>query len=257
MDRDFLIIILILMIFYLLREYYRIREKELREKQKNDPYKKNYKLNYKKDSYSVILRGQTENVRYYLFDTIILRKELKSIYQRLIKNNLWLNEPFHSKLFELLLILNSNSFMIPDPNSRIITMYYNGKTSKSFQVFSTIDVIDFVIEDTTFKINTFSKHDAQNITLAIFIIAIEKSLHYKSKIDSKNIIDKLLKEYKCKEYVYCIINLIKDENTTLDFVNDSFNIAIYLCKTYPYNTSEIKKEYKLDLKLPKRRLEQI
>lgn len=252
MGRDFLIIILILIIFYLLREYYRITEKELREKQK-----KNSKSNYKKNSYSIILRSQTENVRYYLFDTIILRKELKSIYQRLIKNNLWLNEPFHSKLFELLLILNTNSFMIPDPNSRIITMYYNGKTSKSFQVFSTIDVIDFVIEDTTFEINTFSKYEAQNITLAIFIIAIEKSLHYKSKIDSKNIIDKLLKEYKYKEYVYSIINLIKDENTTLDFVNDSFNIAIYLCKTYPYNTSEIKKEYKLDLKLPKKRLEQI
>ena len=40
------------------------------------------------------------------------------IYELVIHDNLWINEPFHSKFYEFCMIINDNDFMIIDPSSK-------------------------------------------------------------------------------------------------------------------------------------------
>ena len=84
---------------------------------------------------------QTHNIKYWLYNpSYSLRTYgLIGLYNDLIIKNLWINEPFHSKFYEILMVLDKNEFMIADPHSRVITMNVRGKdnqlsTSKSFQV---------------------------------------------------------------------------------------------------------------------------
>lgn len=128
---------------------------------------------------------QTHKVKYWLYNPAygLITYGLIGLYNELVVKNLWINEPFHSKFYEILMVLDKNEFMIIDPHSRVITMNVRGRdnkvsTSKSFQVFATKDIIEATLQNAMSDIVRFNKHDAQHIVLAICVIALEQSLHY-------------------------------------------------------------------------------
>ena len=176
--------------------------------------------------------------------------------------NLWINEPFHSKFYEILMVLDKNEFMIADPHSRVITMNVRGKdnqlsTSKSFQVFATRDIVVATFSNAMSDIVRFDKHDAQNIAIAMCVIALEQSLHYQSNEVSLDTIKTILNDYEFTEDVYNISNLVKEADEQLQFVANAFKMAFQTSSTYAYNDSEVPKALQLPTKLPQKVLKEV
>ena len=74
-----------------------------------------YKLNTHEVQYSLY---------YPIYDGLV---DFISIYELVVHNNLWINEPFHTKFYEFCMIINDNDFMIIDPSSKVITMNIRDK----------------------------------------------------------------------------------------------------------------------------------
>lgn len=216
----------------------------------------------KQELFEKSILGQKEAIKYYLFNTDLLRYNLVYLYKDIICDLLWINEPFHTKFYEFLMLINDNNFMIIDKNSEVITMnirnkYNKMQTSKSYQVFSTKDVLIFVINQTINHLARLNKYDAQNILLAIFVFALEQSVHYISRDIAINTINELLKSYPYNDNIIDISKSIKDENSNLKFVSSAFNLAFSKLNTLPYNDSEIKKPLEFPPKLPQKFLQKI
>lgn len=205
---------------------------------------------------------QTHKVKYQLYNPNRDLRELNLLYKLVVHKHYWINEPFHTKFYKILLILDKNDFMILDPNSKVLTINLrdeNNKTStsKSYQVYSTSDIIKVVIPEVMGDITIFNKKDAQNILIAIFILALEKSVHYLSKDAPINTIKVLLGEYKHSDSVKHIISLIKEKNSQLVFVIDAFKEAFRTTQTLPYNDTEIPQQLQIPEKLPVKFLQEI
>lgn len=207
---------------------------------------------------------QTHNIKYWLYNPFYSLRTygLIGLYNNLVVKNLWINEPFHTKFYEILMVLDKNEFMIIDSNSKVITMNVRGKdnkvtTSKSFQVFATRDIVEITLKRSICDIIRFYKHDAQNIIIAICILILEQSLHYRSNEASKTIIKSLLRDYVHTEDIQYIIALLKRKDEKLKFVYDAFQIAFETTQTSAYNDSEIPKPIQLPIKLPKKFLKEI
>ena len=216
----------------------------------------------KQELFEKSILGQKEAIKYYLFNTDLLRYNLVYLYKDIICDLLWINEPFHTKFYEFLMLINDNNFMIIDKNSEVMTMnirdkYNKMQTSKSYQVFSTKDVLIFVINQTINHLARLNKYDAQNILLAIFVFALEQSVHYISRDIAINTINELLKSYPYNDNIIDISKSIKDENINLKFVSSAFNLAFSKLNTLPYNDSEIKKPLEFPPKLPQKFLQKI
>ena len=216
----------------------------------------------KQELFEKSILGQKEAIKYYLFNTDLLRYNLVYLYKDIICDLLWINEPFHTKFYEFLMLINDNNFMIIDKNSEVMTMnirdkYNKMQTSKSYQVFSTKDVLIFVINQTINHLARLNKYDAQNILLAIFVFALEQSVHYISRDIAINTINELLKSYPYNDNIIDISKSIKDENSNLKFVSSAFNLAFSKLNTLPYNDSEIKKPLEFPPKLPQKFLQKI
>ena len=206
---------------------------------------------------------QTHHVKYWLYNYCDLESySLRYLYHEIVVKNLWINEPFHSKFYEILMVLDKNEFMMIDPHSRVITMNVRGKdnkvsTSKSFQVFATRDIIEATLQNALSDIVRFNKHDAQHIVLAICVIALEQSLHYQSYEVSLDTVKTILKDYEFTEDIYHIITLLKVKNEQLKFVNKAFQMAFETTQTEAYNDSEVSKPLQLPTKLPQKVLQEV
>lgn len=202
----------------------------------------------------------TDKVKYKLFSSSNLLSELSYLYKTIICDNIWINEPFHSKFYEILLTLNKNNFMIIDPHANVFTLNVrdeNNKVqiSKTYQVFKTNDVINFVIRNCIDDIIVrYNKKDAQNIILAIFLFTLKESTHYLNKYIVMKLIDELSKNYKYNEQVNYILDLIKENSENLSFILDSFEKAFLTLKTYPYNSLESIEKIQFIKKLPNKML---
>ncbi|MBP6497826.1 MAG: hypothetical protein KA253_04035 [Campylobacteraceae bacterium] len=210
-----------------------------------------------------IFELQTHHVKYWLYNYCDLESySLRYLYHDIVVKNLWINEPFHSKFYEILMVLDKNEFMMIDPHSRVITMNVRGKdnkvsTSKSFQVFATRDIIEATLQNAMSDIVRFNKHDAQHIVLAICVIALEQSLHYQSHGVSLDTVKTILKDYEFTEDIYHITSLLEGQNEQLKFVNKAFQIAFETTQTEAYNDSEISKPLQLPTKLPQKVLQEV
>lgn len=169
-------------------------------------------------------------------------KEIYAIYKLIFNQKIYLNEPFHTKFYNFLLIIDKNDFLIVDKNSRIITLNVRNikneeETSKAYQVFSTKEVIVSVINKSFDGLNNYNQETRQALLISIVKIAFNYSFHYdESEKDFKELIDPLLYNYEIKELVQKIINSIKDEEDYL-FILDSFYFTFRNLKTYPYEIS--------------------
>lgn len=206
---------------------------------------------------------QTDKVKYWLYSSSFKNlHELRFLYGLVVHQNLWINEPFHSKFYELLIIFDKNDFMIIDPNSKVITMNIRDKhnktqASKSYQVYSTRDLIKFIIPECMKNIKRFNKIDAENILIAIFIFALGKSVHYLSSKVPKNTINELLTNYAYYEDIKYIVGLIEEKDSQLYFITEAFYEALSVVSTLPYNDSEVPKSLQIPRKLPEKSLQEI
>ena len=205
----------------------------------------------------------THKVRYALYNPSSEGlHELRAIYKLVVHDNLWINEPFHTKFYEFLMLINDNDFMIIDPYSKVITMnvrdkYNKVQTSKSYQVYSTKDIIKHMISYCMEDIAKFNKKDAQNLLMSIFILSLKQSVHYLSKDVPQNIIDRILKDYKEAPEIENIIQMIKDKNEQLHFMQQSLYNAFSVVDTFPYNDSEVPKALEIRKELPQKLLQSI
>lgn len=203
----------------------------------------------------------THRVRLTLFDARSDLYKLVYLYELVIVKNYWINEPFYSKFYELLIMFEKNNFMIIDQNAKVITMNIrdsNNKvqTSRAFEVYSSRDIVESIITISMQNILQFKQQDAQNIALAICIFILEKSVHYLSTEVPRVVINNLLCDYKSVNNVTIIVELIKEKNDLMKFVYDAFEQAQNRATRYPYNDSEVPRQLHLPQKLPQKFLQE-
>lgn len=235
------------------------------ESQNLDPLQeqKNQDSKVEESNQEPIYQLQTHKVKYWLYNYCALESySLRYLYHKLVVTNLWINEPFHSKFYEILIVLDKNEFMIIDPNSRVITMNVRGEnnqltTSRSFQVFATRDIIDATVRNAMSEIVRFNQYDAQHIVIAICALALEQSLHYQSHEVALDIIKNVLKDYEHTEDIHSISTLLKEADEQLQFVNKAFQMAFETTQTEAYNDSEVSKPLQLPIKLPQKILKEV
>jgi hypothetical protein len=208
-----------------------------------------------------IYRLQTHTIRYWLYRNG-LSHIINGLYQDVVVSNLWINEPFHSKLYEILFLLDRNEFMIPDPTSKVFTLHMKNnkgevETSKSYQVFSTQKILESVLSQTITSIIKYPKTDAQNIVISICIIVIEQSIHYRSQENSKKVLKHILHDYEHIAKVKHIIDLINIGNSSFKFIQTAFTEAFNYVETEPYNDSQTLPVLQIVHKLPQKILREI
>lgn len=206
-----------------------------------------------------IYQLQTHKVKYLIYDySKNLTYEFTDLYVNIILNNLWINEPFHSIFYKLLILFDKDEFIIKDKNSKVLTLNTRDKysntmiVSKSYQVFSSKKILKITLLKALNEIIKFRKDDAQNIILAICIITLQKSLHFSNGKISNDFVDKLL-----TTNIKDIISMIEKKHHQLLFVEDSFLFAFLNTRTEPYNDSEELSFVKIPTNLPKKVLTQI
>jgi len=210
-----------------------------------------------------LYRLQTHKIKYQVYDAYYdLESTLKNFYREVVLENLWINEPFHSVFYKILLLLDKNELMIIDPNSKVLTLNIRDKynkitTSKSYQVFSTRDIVKTTIRKALDDISRFNKSDAQKITLAICVIALKKSVHYISKEIPNTLIQELLRGYQDIDDINHIIDLINQRHYKLLFVEETFKYAFTNTGTEPYNDSIKPTPLHIPSKLPQKVLQHI
>lgn len=203
---------------------------------------------------------QTHKVKYWLYDSSVLRYSLEKLYKEVAHKNLWINEPFHSKFYELLLLLSRNEFMIIDKNSKVITMNVRDennkiKVSNAYQVFSTNEIIQYIINKCIKKIKTFNEKDANNIILSTIIMVLSKSVYCLSYDLSKGIVNNIIDTYEFSKDIEYLLKLLEDKDSRLFFILEAFDEAFIFIDTYPYNDIEIKQQFQesqLFQELPKK-----
>jgi hypothetical protein len=206
---------------------------------------------------------QTHKTKYWLYNSYQdLTSGFRLLYEKVVHTNLWIEEPFHSKFYETLIVLDINEFMIVDPNSKVLTLHVRNKNnemtvSNAYQVYSTKEIVETTISDVMNDVVSNTKHDAQNIVLAICILALEQSVHYQSNEVSEYTINDLVRDYKYANEVQAVISLIKYKNEKLMFVQNAFKEAFKTTATEAYNDSEVPKPLLLPKKLPQKFLQEI
>ena len=207
---------------------------------------------------------QTHKIKYHVYSMSKLQDYgCKDLYSTFVLDGLWMNEPFHTTFYKILLLLDKNDLMIIDPNSEVLILNIRDRhtnkmiISKSYKVFSTKDIINATLIEVMKSILRFQKYDAQNILLAICAIALQDSIHYIFKDEFKNTIEDLFKDYKYEDVVRAMIDLIKEKNEKLLFVDNAFKEAFLSTQSEPYNDSVEPLLSQLPSKLPQKILQHI
>lgn len=220
---------------------------------KNPPSRE--KPNKKTKQVAPVNNLQTEKIKYSLYKHYEdLRSNINLLYPKIIISNLWINEPFHTKFYNFLLVFDQNEFMIRDLNSKtfLINCRNNDlvtKKTESYQVFAAAEILEILLEKTITEILKFGRDTAQNIVIAICILILDKSTHYQSKNITKNTIEVFLKMYLYRNDVERILHLIKENDDKFKFIQIALKEAFNNTDTYPYNTSELEKSLFLELQI--------
>lgn len=207
--------------------------------------------------------AQYEKIKYWLYDSLKdLDSVYRTIYRDIVVKNLWIDEPFHTKFYEVLLLLSKNDFMIKDKDSNTIVMNIRDENeivqiSNSYSVFSTNEILSSTFEETRDKIKSFNDNDAKNILFAMLVIVCSKSQFFNDKEVPFTLIMKALEDYKQIDKVLYIVKLIEQGDKKVAFVKKAYDLAIRLAKTYPYNDSITPQQLQICHKLPKKILRNI
>ena len=269
---DILMIITFIFLFYCFYKMYKLHQNNKKIVEKKEHLQK---INYLHNLQQKLINEEIEeeSTRVYTLNTHEVQYSLYypiydglvdfiSIYELVVHNNLWINEPFHSKFYEFCMIINDNDFMIIDPSSKVITMnirdkYNKVQTSKSYQVYSSKEIIKNVIRYCITDIKSYNKIEAQNLLMSIFVIVLKQSVHYLSHEVPQNIIDKVLEEYEYAQTIKDTVLLIEGKDSQFYFIQESIYNAFTMVETFPYNDSEVPKTIKIREEQPIKILQKI
>ncbi len=204
----------------------------------------------------------TDEIKYKIFDYWDLGYiDMKNLYRTIVLEKLWINEKFHSTFFKILMIFDKNELMIINSNSKVLTLNIRGKnnemtTSKSYEVFSSKEIVDSVLRLTLKDVAKFCKKDAQSLTLAICIYVIQKSTHYLLLEKSLEMIENILHEYENFQDVKSMLLMIAAKDKQLMCIEETFERVLKNAKTHPFNDAR-KAVLRIPLILPQKVLENI
>ncbi|DAB34920.1 MAG TPA: hypothetical protein CFH82_02905 [Sulfurospirillum sp. UBA12182] len=204
-----------------------------------------------------------EKMRYWLYPSVRdLSFEFQILYDLVVVKNLWIDEPFHTKFYEIFLLLSKNNFMIRNPNSSDLILNMRDendivRTSTSYEVFSTNELLYATIEYSLDSIVGFYESDAKNIVFVIVLIICGKSQYFNQKELPLALIQDVLKEYSELENIWYILELIEAKDRRFDFIEKAYELAIQKAITYPYNDSTSPLHLQISSNLPKKVLKNI
>lgn len=193
-----------------------------------------------------------------------LEYNLHFLYQRMIVNNLFLNEPAHSIIYRILLMMNKNEFFIKDLKSKELILNMRDQNneniiSKSYKVYLSNEILIYVIKDLlTQIIEKFETDYREVIVLSIIIFILRKSLYNISDKITEKQIENLLDNYHEKKNVTEIASLIGTKYKRIDFINKSLIDAFENEISISFSTYDKSiKQLFIPTNLPKKILTQI
>lgn len=186
----------------------------------------------------ILYQLNTDLIRYKLYVTNDMCKETQMIYSKIIFSNLWINEPFHSTFFKILLILNQDGYFIRDPFSKIITSNLRNDANQmvrteSYLVLSVLQIIGYCIGKCIGSIKQFRKNDAQNITFSLMLLILQKSENILAT-DLFKIKKHIFKDYPDADSIEYILSLLEQHDERLEFLLAVYELAIKNVSRHPY-----------------------
>jgi len=196
---------------------------------------------------------------------------IKRLYTKIIVNNYWIAEPFHSKFTQLLCFIDQNELWIKSQKSKEIVLNIRDKNNQIKKSIS-MKVVDLreVLFQVCSKIISITKpilksSQIQHILLSAVIFILEKSGQIRFICQNQKI------DYKSKDAIYdCLVNIFFTEsskdvidslspinNSNYKLIKDTSEEIILNSEEYPNSiydqNDEQKIEYKLSI-LPKKKL---
>lgn len=183
----------------------------------------------------VLYQLNTDLIRYKLYSVKHLSKEAQILYTKVIIENLWVNEPFHSTFFKLLLILNENQFFIKDPFSNVIKCnlrdeYNQMVIVESYTVLSTLEIVEYCIHKNFHSIFRLKKQNPKNVILA-WVLWIMKKSQNMNEDDLCHLKKNVLEDYVPIDH---LVSLIEMYDNHFDFIRLTFDFAINFSDRHPY-----------------------
>lgn len=201
---------------------------------------------------------------YYKFNTHAIKLNLypkskfgnyriEEIYQEIIIDNYWLDEPFHTEFSKILKFYGSNNLWIKDPKSREIIMNVRDNTNKikkhiSMNILALNEVLYSVIIEVCSSLKDkkeFTKYDIQNSILSASIYILSESgeieficqtlgIKYINKDDLRfALIDKIYENLSSET------KIIIAQNNFIDSINFTsiYDEILFNVNQYPYTFS--------------------
>lgn len=203
--------------------------------------------------------------RYYQFNTHAIKLKLypkshfknyivEEIYQKIVIDNYWLEEPFHTEFYKILQFIGSNKLWIKDPKTREIIINIrdnNDKLSKktSMNVLALTEVLESVLYGLLLDLKRkkiFNKNDLQNAILSasVYVLSESGEIDFICKILGIVYSDKKSLRYSLVDTIYENISFeIKNKIVKGDFLNFTsitkiYNEVLFNSNQYPYTFSK-------------------
>lgn len=204
-------------------------------------------------------------IKYLIYDSNIFKTyHAKELYQKIVLKQQWLDEPFHTTLFEILLFLDNDQLFIKDENCKPIIStlrdeYNKLQKVKSYKVFSTLDIARDLFYNTLHAtLKKFTHYNIERyVILAYLVKLINQSYHFQT-LESYDAIELFLKTSNQKEQVKNILVLIEKNDSRFEFFKEAYTRTLKSIYSKPYvEENKNLPQLKLPAKLPKKILEHI
>lgn len=217
----------------------------------------------KEQKKELVLYFNTNSVKFHFYHQSTFQSFLAvALYKKIIVNQLWIDEPFHSNFVKILQIIDQSESWIKSKKTKELKIKIrrndgNFEHGSSFKVYSLRDlsfqflskIFDYFLKNRSTKI------DIQNTFLASLLLNIRNVTEIKhwcekgftndeSTLFLANII---LENYTYKNEVIHILNLIQQNHSSINFILDIYDETIRWQREYPYVEKENKNIKELEI----------
>lgn len=211
----------------------------------------------------MVLYFNTDSVKFYFYDPNTFKSIMAvDLYKKIIVNNLWIDEPFHSNFVKILQIIDKNESWIKSKKTKELKLKIrknngNFEQGTSFKVYSLRDLsFQFLSEIFDyFRRHRSTKINIQNTLLASVLLNIHNVLELKHWSENGLTSDesrlflasKILENYTYKNEVISILDLIHQNHFSVKFILDIYGETIRWQREYPYVEKENKNIKELEI----------
>ena len=211
----------------------------------------------------IILQYSTDSIKHYFYNPSMFNSFMSNcLYKKVIVDQLWLEEPFHSTFVKILQIIDKSDSWVKSKRTKELKLKIRKNNSKyeqgiSFKVYSLSDLsFDFTSNIFEyFKKNISTKKNIQNTLLASLLFNVNnvKEINHwceKELTDDELrlcLVDIILKEYTHQNEVIHIFNLILKDDYSVQFILHIYNEVVRCQQEYPYVQKEKEELPTLDI----------